>query len=170
MKHSFITPRRKKVVGAELKWLFSAFLLLALIMSGSFLFLDQTNEKHGQELERMERMKQKLLGEQKTAAAEIERLQELDKLRETISTKNRLKKENVKNFFDLVPDEITLELVEFREKTLRLEGVTASRAHFEKTFQLSLESLFSRSTTKFTELKNGSWRFNNISVAEADNE
>ncbi|MCJ7764634.1 MAG: hypothetical protein MUP09_01685 [Thiovulaceae bacterium] len=170
MKHSFITPRRKKVVGAELKWLFSVFLFLAVILSGNFLFLNHTIEKDVQELKSIELKKQKLLGEQKTAVAEIERLQKLDKLRETISTINRLKKENVKNFFDLVPDEMTLEFVAFRDKTLRLKGVTKSRAHFEETFQRSLESLFSRSATRFTELENGSFRFDNISVTEAENE
>jgi hypothetical protein len=170
MKHSFIRPRRKKVVGAELKWLFSTFMLLVVIMSGSFLFLNHINAKHDRELMYMELEQQKFLSKQNTVIAEIERLQKLDKLRETISTKNRLKKENVENFFDLVPNEITLELVEFRDKTLRLKGITASRAHFENSFQLSLESLFSRSTTQFTRLKNGSYRFDNISVMETENE
>ena len=170
MKHSFISPRRKKVVGAELKWLFSTFMVFVVVMSGSSLFLNHTIAKHERELTRVELEKEKLLIKQKTVIAETERLQQLDRLRETISTKNRLKKENVKNFFDLVPNEITLELVEFRDKTLRLKGVTASRTHFENSFQLSLESLFSRSTTQFTELKNGSFRFDSISIMETDNE
>jgi hypothetical protein len=170
MKHSFIRPRRKKVVGAELTWLFSAFILLVAVMSGSFLFLNHMIAKHDRELMRTELEQQKLISKQNTVIAEIGRLQELDKLRETIATKNRLKKENVKNFFDLVPNEVTLELVEFRDKTLRLKGVTASRAYFENSFQLSLESLFSRSTTQFKKQKDGSYRFDNISVMETENE
>ena len=166
MKHSFIAPRRKKIVGAELKWLLAAFSLLLLIMSGSFVFLHYSIENYEKELTALEMKKQKLEGEKKTIIAETERLQKLDKLREKISTKNRLQKENVKNFFDLVPSGVTLELAEFRDNTLRLKGVAQSREQFNSSFQLSLASLFSRSTTKFTKLKDGSYRFNNISIME----
>jgi len=170
MKHSFTSPRQKKVVGAELKWLFSTFMVFVVVMSGSSLFLNHTIGKHERELMQTELEEQKFIGKENTLTAETERLQKLERLRETISTKNRLKKENVKNFFDLVPNEITLELVEFRDKTLRLKGTTASKTHFENSFKLSLESLFSRSTTQFTKLKNGSFRFDNISIVESDNE
>ena len=118
------------------------------------------------ELTALEKKKQKLDGEQKTVIAEIERLQKLEKLREKTSTKNRLHKENVKNFFDLVPSSVTLELAEFRDNTLRLKGITQSKEEFNTTFQLSLVSLFSRSTTTFTKRKDGSYRFNNISIIE----
>lgn len=166
MKHSFIVPRRKKIVGAELTWLLSAFILLLLVMSGSFIFLDHTIENYEKELTVLEMKKQKLDGEKETVIREIERLQKLDKLRENTSTKNRLRKENVKNFFDLVPGGVTLELAEFRDNTLRLKGITQGKEQFNSSFQLSLASLFSRSTTKFTKLKDGSYRFNNISIME----
>ncbi len=159
-------PRRKKIVGAELTWLLSAFILLLLVMSGSFIFLDHTIENYEKELTVLEMKKQKLDGEKETVIREIERLQKLDKLRENTSTKNRLRKENVKNFFDLVPGGVTLELAEFRDNTLRLKGITQGKEQFNSSFQLSLASLFSRSTTKFTKLKDGSYRFNNISIME----
>ncbi|WP_345975209.1 hypothetical protein [Sulfurimonas sp. HSL3-7] len=168
MKHSFIAPRRKKIIGAELKWLFAAFLLLLLVMSGSFIFLHYAIERYEQELTTLEVRKQKLDGEKKMVIAEIARLQKLDKLREKISTKNRLQKENVKNFFDLVPGGVTLELAEFRDNTLRLKGFTQNKEQFNTSFQLLLASRFSRSTTTFTKLKDGSYRFNNISIMEEE--
>lgn len=166
MKHSFIAPRRKKIVGAELRWLLVAFLLLLLVMSGSFVFLHYTIETYEKELTALEMKKHKLEGEKKTVIAEIERLQKLDKLREKTSTKNRLQKENVKNFFDLVPSGVTLELAEFRDNTLRLKGIAQSKEEFNTSFQLSLASLFSRSTTTFAKRKDGSYRFSNISIME----
>jgi len=93
----------------------------------------------------------------------------VDKLREALETKNRLNKENVMNFFDLVPDGVTLELAEFRGNTLRLKGVTKSKEEYSM-FERSLASLFSRTNTKFTKLKDGSYRFNNISIMEVPNE
>ena len=166
MKHSFIAPRRKKIVGAELRWLLAAFMLLLLVMSGSFIFLHYTIETYEKELTALEMKKHKLESEKTTVIAEIDRLQKLDRLREKISTKNRLRKENVKNFFDLVPSGVTLELAEFRDNTLRLKGIAQSKEEFNTSFQLSLASLFSRSTTTFAKRKDGSYRFSNISIME----
>ena len=166
MKHSFTSPRQKKVVGAELKWLFSTFMVFVVVMSGSSLFLNHTIGKHERELMQTELEEQKFIGKENTLTAETERLQKLERLRETISTKNRLKKENVKNFFDLVPSGVTLELAEFRDNTLRLKGIAQSKEEFNTSFQLSLASLFSRSTTTFAKRKDGSYRFSNISIME----
>jgi len=166
MKHSFIQPRRKKVVGAELKWLLSIFVLLVAVMSGGAAFLNYSIGKSEQIMASTETKMLKLQSEQKTLVIETARLQQVDKLRERISTANRLKKENVKNFFDLVPGDVTLELAEFRANTLRLTGIANNKKQFNETFQLSLESHFSRSSTVFTKLEDGSYRFENISIME----
>ncbi len=167
MKHSFITPREKKVLGAELTWLLSTFSVLVFIMLGSTLLLNSTITRYEEEVASAKSKKAKIQSEQQQVLSEVKRLQWLEKLREEITTKNRLKKENVKNFFDLVPDGVVLEFAELREGTLRLRGTTSSKKHFNNSFQLSLRSLFSRSSTKFIKLRNGSYRFNNISITEA---
>ncbi len=168
MKHSFISPRQKSVVGAELKWLLFTFVLLLAVMLGSSLFLDSRISTYTKTLKSVESKREKVASEQEQVLSESQRLQKLDKLREAINTSNRLKKENVKNFFDLVPDGVTLELVEFRDNTLRLKGVTVSKEQFNNSLQLSLKSLFDRSTTTFTRVKKGEYRFENISIKERD--
>lgn len=168
MKHSFISPRQKSAVGPELKWLLFTFVLLLAVMWGSSLFLDNAISTYTQTLKSVESKREKVASEQEQVLSENQRLQKLDKLREAISTSNRLKKENVKNFFDLVPDGVTLELVEFRDNTLRLKGVTVSKKQFNNSLQLSLESLFDRSTTTFTRIDRGVYRFENISIKERD--
>lgn len=170
MKHSFIAPRQKKVIGAELLWLLSVFGVLSLIMIAGTLFLNSSIASYEQELQRVTSRSMTIVSEQEGVMSEIQRLQSLEKLREEISTKNRLKKENVKNFFDLVPEGVVLELAELRETTLRLKGITTTKEHFNTTFQLSLESLFSRSTTQFKRLDDGRYLFNNISIMEENNE
>ncbi len=167
MKHSFITPRQKKVLGAELKWLLTIFAVLGVIMLASTLFLNSSIAGYEQDLTSLKSKKSTLQSKQQSLLLEVKRLQVLEKLREEISTKNRLKKENVKNFFDLVPDGVVLEFAELRDNTLRLKGTTSSKKQFNNSFQLSLASLFSRSSTKFTKLKTGGYRFNNISIMEA---
>ena len=167
MKHSFITPREKKILGAELIWLLSAFALLVILMLVSTLGLNSAISGDEEVLNSVHIQKEKIAQEQKQVTAEVARLQALEKIRERISTVNRLKKENVKNFFDLVPDGVTLELAELRDNTLRLKGTTVSKKQFRDSFQRSLESIFSRSTTKFRKQKDGTYRFNNISIMEA---
>jgi cell division protein FtsL len=167
LKQSFISPRKKRVVGAELKWLLSTFALLLTVMFGSSLFLNTSILTDEEELKTVKSKHLKVTSELQRVDSESKRLQKLEKLREVIYTSNRLKKENVKNFFDLVPDGVTLELVEFRDNTLRLKGVTVSKKQFNNSFQLSLESLSERSTTTFTRLQNGSYHFENISIMEA---
>lgn len=164
MKHSFISPRQKSVVGPELKWLLVTFALLLAVMSGSAFWLNGQIATYTQTLKGVESKREKVASEQEQLLSEIQRLQQLEKLREAINTSNRLKKENVKNFFDLVPDGVTLELVELRDKSLRLKGVTRSKKEFNSSFQRSLASLFDRSTTRFTRLKDGTYRFENISI------
>lgn len=170
MKYSFIAARDKKLIGAELKWLLSSFSLIFVLMSGSYLFMNYMIKVYEAELVSVESRSSELRSEHQTVVAETARLQEVDKLREALETKNRLNKENVQNFFDLVPDGVTLELAEFRGNTLRLKGVTTSKEVFNRTFERSLASLFSRTNTKFIKRKDGSYRFNNISIMEVPNE
>jgi len=164
MRESFMTPRPKKLLPAELVWLLSLFAFLVIVMVGSALFLEHAIENKAQGLEVTTKDIEALRLRESKVSLEIRRLQVLAKMRESISTKNRLNKENVKNFFDLVPDGIVLELAELREGTLRLKGTTRSKRYFNETFQRSLDSLFSRSSTKFYAKKGGGYRFNNISI------
>jgi len=96
------------------------------------------------------------------------RLKDIEKIRETITTKNQLNRENVKNFFDLVPDDVILEMAELRQGSLHLKGNTKSKKHFNQTFQRSLNSLAKRSSTKFKRNKNGTYQFTNLSILETE--
>lgn len=166
MRQSFIAPRAKKVLSVELTWLLSIFLFLIVVMAGSAFFLDRAITSQRQTLSETKTSIETLKHREQEAHVEIERLQRLEKMREAVSTANRLKKENVKNFFDLVPEGVVLQLAELRDGILRLKGTTESPKHFRATFQRSLDSLFSRSSTKFKRLKNSSYSFNSISFTE----
>ena len=80
MKHSFITPREKKVLGAELTWLLSTFSVLVFIMLGSTLFLNSTITRYKEEVASAKSKKAKIQSEQHQVLSEVKRLQELEKL------------------------------------------------------------------------------------------
>lgn len=166
MKQNFITPRPKKIVSAELTWILSGFGVLVVIMLGSTLFLNSSITTQKEKLSEVQSRLTMIAVEKERVLSEKERLQVLEKMREKISTKNRLQKENVQNFFDLVPEGVVLELAELRDNTLRLKGTAQTKEQFNNTFQRSLNSLFTNSSTRFKRLENGSYRFENISTLE----
>ena len=164
MSESFIKARPKKLLGSEFQWLLSIFALLVILMFIANIFLNHSVSKESLLLQDVKTQLSDLGVKEEEVSKEIARLQVLEKFREQISTKNRLKKENVKNFFDLVPDDVVLELAEFRKRTLRLKGMTKSKKAFLQSFQRSLDSLFARSSTKFKKRKDGAYDFSNISI------
>ena len=163
---SFITSRVKKMFGSEVKWLFSIFVLLLVLMLGGNLLLNSAIKTEHDALVEVTKRTEVLAIKSEAVTSETARLRALEKFRESINTKNRIKKENVQNFFDLVPDGVVLELAEFRGGTLRLKGTTKSKKHFLNTFQRSLDSLFPRSSTTFVKRKDGLYHFRNISIME----
>ncbi len=166
MKHSFITPKPKKILGAELKWLLATSAILIVVMVGSSLFLNSIISSSQSTLTCLVTKHTELVQEQEKMNDELSRLQSLDVMREAVSTTNRLRKENVKNFFDLVPEDVVLTLAEFRGGTLRLKGKTNSIKQFKNGFERSLKSLFKRSSTQFKKSKEGGYTFSNISIVD----
>ncbi len=166
VSQSFVETRKKSVLTPELIWLLGVFSFLVLVMISSTFLLDHAITTNTTHLKNLQTNASAIAAKHEKVTAEIKRLEALEKLRERITTANHLKKENVKNFFDLVPDGVTLTLAQLRGNTLRLEGVVASKRHFNATFQRSLDSLFSRSSTKFTKRKDGRYDFKNISIME----
>ena len=166
MKHSFITPKEKNILGAELKWLLATSAILVVLMVVSSLFLNTITHSSQEELATLTAKQVELQEKQKEMTTELSRLQQLATMSEAISTTNRLHKENVKNFFDLVPDDVVLTLAEFRGATLRLKGNTKSIKRFKNGFERSLSSLFLRSSTKFRKNREGGYTFTNISIVE----
>jgi len=166
MRHSFITPKEKNILGAELKWLLATSAILVVLMVVSSLFLNTIIGSSQEELATLSAKQVELQEKQKEMATELSRLQQLATMGEAISTTNRLHKENVQNFFDLVPDDVVLTLAEFRGATLRLKGNTKSIKQFKNGFERSLSSLFLRSSTKFRKKREGGYTFSNISIVE----
>ena len=166
--HSFITPRREKAVAIELQWLLFAFLFIVMVMAVITLGLNSAISRNAKELETLTQKHLTLQAQKDEVTQEMARLQVLEALRESVSISNRLTKENVKNFFDLVPEGIVLESVEIEENRLILLGRTKSKKYFHQTFQRALHSLSPQSKTTFSKLKKGGYRFKNVTLLEVD--
>ncbi len=170
MSVSFIKPRPKSIFSVELRWFFSvALTILTMVLIAGYL-LSQAVDQKRQELSALQKKEQELTKAHAVLLAEQKRLQALSQMHEEIAISNRIKKENVKNFFDLVPDGIVLEYVDLKENSLRLKGTTKSKRYFNINFQRALNSLFAKSKTSFSKKKDGKYRFSNISIMEVKGE
>jgi len=170
MRVSFIKPRPKSLVSVELKWFFSiALTIVTIVLIAAYLLTQEVDQKR-QELGTLQIKEQSLSKETDVMLEEHTRLQVLSKMHESIGTSNRIKKENVKNFFDLVPDGVVLKYVKLQENTLHLKGTTTSKHYFNKNFQRALNSLFAKSKTHFSKKSHGKYHFNNISILEVKGE
>jgi len=170
MSVSFIKVRPKSLIGVELKWFFSiTATILGIVLIAAYLLSEAVAQKR-QELSALQKKEQLLSKEISMVLDESKRLQRLSKTHEEIATTNRIKKENVKNFFDLVPDGVILEYIKLKENTLHIKGTTKSKRYFNKNFQRALNSLFTKSRTHFSKKKDGKYHFSNISILEVKGE
>jgi hypothetical protein len=68
-------------------------------------------------------------------------------------------KESIRNLFDLVPDDITLDRAELDSESLILYGMTPNKDTYEYMLHAPLRSIFHRTYTSFYPVENGWYRF-----------
>ena len=91
-------------------------------------------------------------------------------LYETITVKNSVIKDSVKNLLDLVPDPITLEKFLFSKNRLIIYGITPTKDIYNLLMLPPLESIFQTTETEFIRLPNGWYRFKSINTLKSDYE
>lgn len=88
---------------------------------------------------------------------------------EEIFASNLALKRSVQNIFDIVPDTITLDYTELREKSLIIKGKTPSKEAFLLLMEAPLKSIFNKTKTTFYQLPNGWLNFTCVSSSEEEN-
>jgi len=156
MRLSFIQPRRKHVLKSDTKF-WMAFVGVSLGLLGGFsIFL------YFQVQTTIAETKQIIVDRAKTVKSTEATMHEHDVLKEIIShcgdiaSGNDILKDNIKNLFDIVPDQVTLKKVEISANCLSLFGITPSREVFNYHFAPALRSIFTTSQTSFVS-KGGGW-------------
>ena len=159
MKHSLITPRRKKVISGEIQLALFFFMVSIAMVVGTYAFLSyktyEFKSQHASIGNRIENLNEKTHILEK----KIEDIEEAIRLDEGITTNNIVMKESIRNLFDLVPDKITLTRAELGAKTLVLSGITPSKETYESLLQAPLKSIFHRTYTSYYPAKNGWYNF-----------
>lgn len=159
MIYSLITPRRKRLISGELQLALFFFAMSIAMVSLAYLFLayktERFKENHLSFADNMSHLEASTKGlEKEISTIEIE-----VKMSEEIATNNTVMKESIRNLFDLVPDNITLNRAELDKKSLILYGVTPNKDTYEFMLQAPLRSIFHRTYTSFYPIENGWYNF-----------
>ena len=156
MRESFITPRPKKGVPQELVWMGLVFIAILVALIIAFSFLGVANSSKSENIVQIQAEIQQVQEDAAQTAYEIQSIVTRDQLRVSLQTANQLVLGNIKSFFDLVPDGITLESVSFDGVHLSIRGVTRSRKLYHKSLGLFLESEMGiKGQVHFKKLKHG---------------
>ena len=159
MRHSFIKPRSKSVVTAQLKLVlfFFGVSIFMLLSTYGFLYYKSSDfvQKRADAKEEIRNFHSSLKSfDEQIAFIERETMQA-----EQIVTSNTVLKESIENLFDLVPDRITLSKADLDKNSLILYGITPSKDVYEFMLHAPLRSIFHRTYSSFYPLDNGWYRF-----------
>ncbi|MBU0631047.1 hypothetical protein KKA17_00205 [bacterium] len=155
MTYSYIKPRAKKIVSAELQLVLTFFTISIVMLSLTYGFLKLKIFTFEQSIARIEEKKVDLNDAIVKMQHQIYIIEKESDKAEKISTENSVLKESIKNLFDLVPERITLSQVELKKDALIMYGVTPTKQIYEFLLQAPLRSIFNNTYTSFYQLENG---------------
>lgn len=159
MNHSFITPRPKRLISGELRLVLFFFIVTILMLIGTYLFLAYKTYSFVHERESVAQDQATLNKSIKEMEEEIKTVEAEVKIADQVTTDNTVMKESIRNLFDLVPDDITLDRAELDASSLVLYGMTPNKDTYEYMLHAPLRSIFNRTYTSFYPVENGWYRF-----------
>ncbi len=159
MKHSFITPRPKRLVSGELRLVLFFFTVTIAMVVGTYLFLGYKNYDFVNERKKVALKEASLKHSIEKMEEQIKIIESEAKIAEQVATDNTVMKESIRNLFDLVPEDITLSRAELESKSLILYGTTPNKDTYEYILHAPLRSIFHRTYTSFYPIENGWYRF-----------
>lgn len=159
MKHSFISPRPKRLISGELRLVLFFFTVTIAMVVGTYLFLEYKTYNFTNERKTAAEKEKSLKASIERMEEEIRLVEMEAKIAEQVSTDNTVMKESIRNLFDLVPEDITLSRAELESKSLILYGTTPNKDTYEYMLHAPLRSIFNRTYTSFYPIENGWYRF-----------
>lgn len=169
MKHSFITPRPKRLMSGEFRLVLFFFSVTILMLVGTYFFLGYKTYAFAGERHSIVQKEGELKQSIEAMETRIKEIESEVKIAERITTDNTVMKESIRNLFDLVPDGITLSRAELESNALILYGITPNKDTYEYMLHAPLRSIFHRTYTSFYPIENGWYRFVSTNYLDDEN-
>jgi len=159
VKHSFITPRPKRLISGELRLVLFFFIVTIAMLVGTYTFLGYKTYDFSHERQNVAQKEKSLQNSIIEMEEQIKTIEVEAKIAEQVTTENTVMKESIRNLFDLVPEDITLSRAELESKSLILYGTTPNKDTYEYMLHAPLRSIFHRTYTSFYPIENGWYQF-----------
>jgi len=169
VKHSFITPRSKRLVSGELRLVLFFFTVTIAMVVGTYLFLGYKNYDFVNERKKVALKEASLKHSIEKMEEQIKIIESEAKIVEQVTTDNTVMKESIRNLFDLVPEDITLSRADLESKSLILYGTTPNKDTYEYMLHAPLRSIFHRTYTSFYPIENGWYQFVSSNYLDDEN-
>lgn len=163
-KLSFITPKRRKYLDLESKILIAFLVIIGFIIIAFALFLSVQALAKSSSTRSMEKEMAVMEVEIESYNFESLQIKELQLKADEVYTTNELLRGSIRNLFDLIPDQITLNKSIMEKNRLVLYGVTPTKEVYNFMLLSPLKSIFHENRTTFYSLENGWYRFVSVNV------
>lgn len=166
MHYSFTAARPKQIFSKIVKiWWFYIFVSLVVMLGFSFNLDLQTQEhnRKAQEMLKRQAFYQDQIGK---INQDRERLEYELQMTKNSEINNIVIKSAIDNLLSLIPDQITINLIEIQKDALIIRGNTPSKEVFRYLLQDPLKAIFGESRVNFYMLSNGGYEF--VSESKAD--
>ncbi len=157
--YSFIEPYVKPLIGYVTRVWFLFTVLTFLILVGFNALLGYKIKSFEKNLMQKEKEKNKFLSEISDFENRIKNIQKESSFAQNIKSENTLLKKSIKNFFELIPNQITLTKLVMDRYSLTIYGITPSKDVYNFLLAPPLKSVFYKSMVDFYLQKDGWYRF-----------
>ncbi|RDU73564.1 hypothetical protein CQA57_04470 [Helicobacter anseris] len=159
MKYSFTAVQPKRIFSKIVKiWWFYIFLSVFLIGAFSINLKIQTEQSTKNSKDMVQKQDFYYQQIQKVQSNQKRLEYELLVIKDDI-TDNMLVKDAIDNLLNLIPDQITISLIEIKDQSLVIKGNTPSKEVFRYLLQDPLKAIFGESKVSFFMLSNGGYEF-----------
>lgn len=161
--YSFITPQKKRILQKITRiWLFYSSLTFGILLFFVGFLYFQREYMLSSALSSKEQ-RQELLIHIAQTKNEIERTHFEKEFVDDLRAQNGMLSESIKNLFELIPEQITLQSIEMEKDKLTIKGVTPSKEIYSFLLEVPLRSIFHESRADFYALPNGWFSFVSVS-------
>ncbi|WP_281951473.1 hypothetical protein [Nitrosophilus kaiyonis] len=151
----FYKKEKKKKEFIFPKWLTIAAAVIFSIMILADIYIRFQNSVLEEKMINLQNEKIDLQDKIEELRSETKELKEIIPFAQEIKSKNTLIVSNIKNIFDLVPDEIVLTKAEFTKNSLILMGFTPKKRYFEEFINKALKNFYQKREVKYKKIENG---------------
>ncbi|QFR49958.1 hypothetical protein FJR48_12095 (plasmid) [Sulfurimonas lithotrophica] len=159
MRYSYIKPRKKSLLTAEMKLLFAFFSISLFMLLGTYIFLLYKDMKFLEDKQNIAMEKTNLQKNIKDMESKIAYIEQQNITSAKIFTQNSVLKDSIKNLFDLVPQRITLSQAKLLKNGLVLYGITPNKDVYNFMLHAPLRSIFHETYSSFYPTEGGWLRF-----------